>query len=56
MEQNKPMQVKLFILRNKIDASKCNTEAILQWIYNVKTMIRKVEKLPREDFRRYFEC
>ena len=29
VEQNKLIQVKLFILRNKIDVSKCNMEAIL---------------------------
>jgi len=54
VESNEPMQVKTFISRNKIQVERCKTEVILQWIYNVKKMIRKVENLPQNDIRRYF--
>ena len=54
VENNAPMQVKTFVSRNKIQVDRSKTEVILQWIYNVKKVIRKVEDLPQNDIRQYF--
>ena len=48
-------QVKLFICRNKLKIEMYKTEIILQWIYNVKEMIKKVSKLPYNNIRKFFE-
>ena len=55
VENDEPPTVKLFAMRNKIDAERCSTETIRVWIYNVKEIIKKAEKLPRGDIRRFFE-
>ena len=48
-------QVKLIVRRNELKIERCKTETILQWIYNVKEMIKKVAKLPSNDIRRFFD-
>ena len=53
IEDYEPPQVKLFIQRNEINVEKSNTETIIQWIYNVKEMMKKVSKLPCNDIRRF---
>ena len=55
VEQDEPPQVKLFVRRNHIDVQRSSTETIKTWIYNVKEIMKKVEKLPKGDIRRYFE-
>ena len=55
IENNEPMQVKLFACRNKIDVARAKSGEVLQWIYNVKKIIKEVGKLPKNDIRRYFE-
>ena len=55
VELNKPPQVKLFVRRNALELRRCSIETIRTWIYNVKELQKKVEKLPKEDIRRYFE-
>ena len=54
-EENEPPQVQLFVRRSKINIERCSTETIKTWIYNVKNLIRKVEKLPKGDIRRFME-
>ena len=54
VESNEPRRVQLFAARTELQIDQSRTETILQWIYNVKTMIRKVEKIPQNDIRRYF--
>ena len=55
VEEKEPLQVKIFVSRNKIDAERVGSKALLQWICNMKKIIRKVEKIPGNDIRRYFE-
>ena len=54
VEIQEPMQVRLFAIRNKIQPERTRTESIVQWIYNVLKMMRKVEKLLQNDIMRYF--
>ena len=54
VEHNKPRSVKLFADRTDVKIDQSRTETILQWICNVKTMMRKVEKIPQDDMRRFF--
>lgn len=56
VNEREPQQVKFFTQRIGIDTQNSRNEVVLQWTWNVKNMIRKVEKLPREDIKRYFEC
>ena len=51
VENKEPMQVKLFVIQNKIQLNRYKIESILQWMCNVKKMIWKVEKLQRNDTR-----
>ena len=48
--------VNIFIRRNQIEVKDCDTETIKRWIYNVKEVMKKAEKIPKNDIRRYFEC
>ena len=54
-EENEPSQVKVFMRRSRIDIERCSTETIKMPIYNVKNLIKKVEKLPKGDIRRLME-
>ena len=54
VEHNEPRSVKLFADRTDVKIDQSRTETILQWICNVKTMMRKVEKIPQDDMRRFF--
>ena len=47
------MPVRIFAQRNAINIERTRTQDILQWTYNVKTMSKKVERLPANDIRRY---
>ena len=55
VKDNKPMQVKLFIMRNKIEPVREKDQTILQCICNVKEIAKKVEKLPKNDICKHFE-
>lgn len=55
VENKEPPQACIFVRRNELDLVRCKTETTFQWIYNVKEMIRNVEKMPKNDIRRYFE-
>ena len=54
-EEKEPLQVKLFARRMALEIQRYRTETIIRWIYNVKEMIKKVEKLPQNDIRHYFK-
>ena len=43
------MQVKICAQQNKIGVRRVKTQEVSQWIYNVKNLARKVEKLPAND-------
>ena len=45
----------MFASRNEIDTERVGLKTLLQWICNTKKIIKKVEKTPRNDARRYFE-
>ena len=49
-------QVKVFVLYSELDENHTKSHILQQYIYNVKEMHNKVEKLPKNDIRRYFEC
>ena len=54
MEENEPLAVKTFVRRYKIDAERSSVERVKSWIYSVKEMIKKVEKIPENDINRFF--
>ena len=55
VENGDLIQVKVFVRRNEINLQTACTDTIIQWIYNIKEMIKKASKFPRNDIRRYFE-
>ena len=55
VELNEPPQVKLFVRRNALELRRYSIETIRTWIYNMKELQKKVEKLPKGNIRRYFE-
>ena len=55
VERDKPPQVKLFVQRNVINVQRSSIESMKTYMHNVKEVMRKVEKLPKRDIRRYFE-
>ena len=55
IERNESRMVNMFIRRHQIEVNNCNTETIKCWIYNAKEVMKKAEKIPKNDIRRYFE-
>ena len=55
VEDIEPLQVRIFIRRNKLNLQNSLIEIITRWVYNVKEIIKKVSKLPQNDKRRYCE-
>ena len=53
IEENEPIAVKTFARRNAINVQRCNVDTIKQWIYNVKEIIKKVQRTPQGDIRRF---
>ena len=47
VEQDKPPQVKLFVRRNKINVDRSSAKLIRLQIYNVKEVMKKLERLPK---------
>ena len=41
--------------RIKVEKIRCKVKIIIELIYNVKDMIKKVKELPLNNVRRYFE-
>jgi len=54
VKENEPLAVKTFARRHKIDTERSSVERVKSWIYSVKEMIKKVEKIPENDIRRFF--
>ena len=44
-------QVRAFAERNKLRIEDCRIETIKKWIYAIKEIKRKLEKIPRNDIR-----
>ena len=53
IEENEPIAVKTFARRNAINVQRCNVDTIKQWIYNVKEIIKKVQRTLQGDIRRF---
>ena len=47
--------VKIYARNNYMSISRSSTKALIQQIYNIKKMISKATKIPRNDMKRYFE-
>jgi len=47
-------QVKVFIMRNQIEIEKYRIETIKTWIYDMKEIQKKLEKIPKNDIRIFF--
>ena len=54
VEEKEPQAVKAFVRKHKMNEEGKSVDAIKRWIYTVKEMIKKVEKVPANDIRRYF--
>ena len=50
------MLAKMFVQRNKIDAERTRTNDTMQWICNVKKIMKEVDRLPMNDVQQYCEC
>ena len=48
--------VNLYIRKHEINVNECTTDTIRKWILNAKEVMKKAEKLKKNDIRRYFEC
>ena len=48
-------QVKVFIRWNRTNVNNIQIDTVVRWIYNVKEMKIRAEKIPKNDIRRYFE-
>ena len=48
--------VNTFIRKHPIKVDECSAETIKSWICNAKEVMKKSEKLEKNDIRRYFEC
>ena len=47
--------MKKFAEKSVINVDRSSSEVIRRWIDNVKQMKKRVEELPKNDMRRYFE-
>ena len=56
IERNEPRMVNLYIRKHEINVNECTTDTIRKWILNAKEVMKKAEKLKKNDIRRYFEC
>ena len=48
-------QVKAFVMRNELDPEKVKLHVLQRWIYNMKEMVKKADKRPKNNIRRYYE-
>ena len=49
-------QVWAFVRRNELGLIKVKPYVLQQWIYNIKEMKKKADKIPKNDIRKYCEC
>ena len=54
VEQKEPLAAKMHVNRTKIDEERSSVDQIRRWTHGVKEMIKKVEKIPENDIRKYF--
>ena len=47
-------QLKKYVQKHQIEVEQYKTETVRRWINNVREFERKLEKIPKEDIRRYF--
>jgi len=48
-------QVKAFVMRNELDPEKVKPHVLQRWIYNMKEIVKKADKRPKNDIRQYCE-
>ena len=46
-------QIRLHVEKHNLDVERCNSDTIRRWIMNMKTIEKKVEKIPANDIRGY---
>ena len=46
-------QIRLYVEKHNLDVERCNSDTIRRWIMNMKTIEKKVEKIPANDIRGY---
>lgn len=46
-------QMRMHMDKCKLDVERCNSDAIKRWIMNIRTIEKKVEKIPANDIRRH---
>ena len=54
-ENSNQRQMRLCVKKNEIKVQQCRTETIKRWMHNVKEFEKKIDKIPQNDIRRYFE-
>ena len=54
MRESPYPQVKAYVQRNELNIDRTTLNNIVRWIYNVKEMVKKADKRPQNDIRRYF--
>ena len=54
MRESPYPQVKAYVQRNDLNIDRTTLNNIVRWIYNVKEMVKKADKRPQNDIRRYF--
>ena len=54
-ENSNQRQMRLCVKKNEIKVQQCRTETIKRWTCNVKEFEKKIDKIPQNDIRRYFE-
>ena len=55
VETNENINVWTFMRSITLDEDKCNFKTILEWIYSVNKIRKKVKELSRNNIRKYFE-
>ena len=48
--------VNIGMRKHQINTSECDADAIRRWILNAKEVMKKAEKLKKNEIRRNFEC
>ena len=43
----------MYVDKCKLDVERCNSDTIKRWIMNIRTIEKKVEKIPANDIRRH---
>ena len=46
-------QVREYVKKFKINIERCNTDMMKKWVMNLKIIEKKIEKVSKNDIRRY---